>query len=94
MPAGVRFVQPHLNLFSASVVVVRSRPWCTGLDSNVLSVSDNTLRCAGEVYAVKDTAEVTCIKKAAFLAANAFTKFTVPQIESASALMMIAVTFA
>ena len=32
---------------------------------------------------MKDTAEVTCIKKAAFLAANAFTKFTVPQIESA-----------
>ena len=38
------------------------------------------------MYAVKDTAEITCIKKAAFLAANAFNKFTVPQIESAISL--------
>jgi len=40
---------------------------------------------------VKDTAEVTCIKKAAFLAANAFTKFTVPQIESTPALVVMLV---
>ena len=32
---------------------------------------------------MKDDAEVTYVKKAAFLAGNAFTKFTVPQIESA-----------
>ena len=38
---------------------------------------------------MKDTAEVTCIKKAAFLAANAFTKFTVPQIESAFSVTLL-----
>jgi len=85
------FSRPHLHHCSSSR--------CPNTEVAILArvrdnaVDDEAFRCAGEVYAVKDTAEVTCIKKAAFLAANAFTKFTVPQIESAPALMVISMNF-
>ena len=56
--------------------------WAERLSESALPTAD-IAPGLGEVFAAKDAAEVTCVKKAAFLAASAMQKFFVQELERA-----------
>jgi len=58
--------------------------WADSLASSGLPMAD-VAGGLGEVFAAKDAAEVTCVKKAAFLAGSAMQKFFVQELERALA---------